>query len=191
MMRSCVVCGKEFVPHAIKKTCSPECSAIYEKIYRKKYYAEHDGLTRSRRRKDPLPPVGCAYCGKVFTPTHGHQRYCSKECSYRQYLARQREANVERLTLKCVYCGHEFLAQRTTRKYCSVKCRTAFSREHYRETRMRYDRERRRLGKTDYTRYSDEKLVGAAGSCGNCLVGLSSRTVEAVRGVLDEMLNLN
>lgn len=33
-------------------------------------------------RKDKLPMKKCEDCGKEFTPSHSHSKYCSVQCYY-------------------------------------------------------------------------------------------------------------
>ena len=50
-----------------RKYCSPECRAEYAKmLYRVRTY--------------PAQYKICKRCGKIFTPTRGHQKFCSPEC---------------------------------------------------------------------------------------------------------------
>lgn len=64
----------------------------------------------------------CKICGKPFTPTGYHQKYCSKECrNIRNAKVRRREKKVYKKI--CPICGKEFGATNNNIKYCSDECR--------------------------------------------------------------------
>ena len=61
----------------------------------------------------------CKWCGKEFTPTNTHQRFCGKSCHHKwQYKAP--ENNIE---MVCKYCGKTFLGNKYLKpKCCSDEC---------------------------------------------------------------------
>lgn len=70
----CPVCGKEFkATHWAQKYCSPECSSIAQKEYRKNYKAHK---TQSFMRE-----LVCPVCGKEFSTNQIFRKYCSDKCS--------------------------------------------------------------------------------------------------------------
>ena len=73
-----------------------------------------------RRHKETYTPkrpneASCATCGSTFNPTHGHQKYCSQECSD---VAQRRDKKVG--TKACTRCGDLF-TPRGRQKACD-KC---------------------------------------------------------------------
>lgn len=76
--------------------------------------------------KKVLEDKPCAYCGKVFLPVEGHQKYCSEEChkqADRKLEAERRlHANEPPEERVCAFCGAKFTSRRSNRIYCSVRC---------------------------------------------------------------------
>lgn len=88
---------------------------------RKRYYSKDNW--KERREKVLVKLANekrvCKYCGKEFTPTNTHQRFCGKYCHHRwQYTAD--ENNVETI---CQNCGNVFMGNKYTKpKCCCEKC---------------------------------------------------------------------
>ena len=68
MIEKCPRCGKEFNATRSQKYCSPKC---------------REGYRKERNLKPPLLDRKCKYCGIVFTPSSGKQKYCCKEHTFK------------------------------------------------------------------------------------------------------------
>ncbi len=69
----------------------------------------------------------CAFCGKEFNPRGTNRKYCSAECTYKEYKKRrQTRMNwliENRANKTCPVCGKEFKAHNLNQKYCSPECK--------------------------------------------------------------------
>lgn len=68
--RRCGVCGRMFTPDRRPSSVDSTQQTCRECLDK--------GLMAPRRFKERT--VACAVCGKVFTTTHTHQKYCCKKC---------------------------------------------------------------------------------------------------------------
>lgn len=70
--RKCIICGKEFIPHAGNQLC---CSLECRKQRDKQNYKERKAI-KDKNRKGKI----CTVCGNLFDDAKGNRRFCSKEC---------------------------------------------------------------------------------------------------------------
>ena len=73
----------------------------------------------------------CAYCGEEFEPKIKDQRYCSRDCSNKDYYLRMKQQPAR--VVKCAWCGEEFKTHYYQQKYCSEECRKAARNEQTKE----------------------------------------------------------
>ena len=66
----CIVCGKTFKRKDKEKACSEECKKVLSK-------------------KDETI---CKTCGKPFTPTKEHRKFCSTKCKKKQSIRRKKKS---------------------------------------------------------------------------------------------------
>ena len=59
----------------------------------------------------------CKNCGKIFSATHGNQKFCSKKCAVRYH---QPTYKLEEII--CSVCGKSFQPKVTWQIYCSKEC---------------------------------------------------------------------
>ena len=112
----------------------------YHRKYRKanpEKMAEYNRTQMERRRaRRVVRQAVCAFCGKTFTVSQKHLKYCSKEChdvalrriraAYKvRDRAKKRAAFDGRRT--CAFCGREFVAdiKQHNKIYCSYDCQKA------------------------------------------------------------------
>jgi len=84
--KNCVVCGIEFAPdvnHPNALTCSQQCNVLRQ---RQKNAEVHKEI----RTKKLSKPKKCPICGKLYTPIHWGQTYCSDVCSSEAHKIQQR-----------------------------------------------------------------------------------------------------
>lgn len=123
-VKTCKVCGKEFVPVCMnQKCCSSECSA--ENL--RKLHDKHNGERRKTNIKHGAMkakyPKRCEWCGKEFLAVTRRVRFCSAECSYKAEQ-RKRELRFREMypVRVCVECGKEFQPKRRDQVRCSHEC---------------------------------------------------------------------
>jgi hypothetical protein len=116
-IKTCAICGKEFVASDPRKKC---CSDVCNRAYKVKYQTEY----KMQRRADRV----CAICGGVIDK-HVNKRvkYCSPRCAKDASNAKKREHHgyyVRKFgeVKKCKHCGKEYVQRRADHLYCSVKC---------------------------------------------------------------------
>lgn len=70
----------------------------------------------------------CEHCGKEFEPSHGNQRFCSRQCCHwNSYNYKGRPTIVK----TCEHCGAEFETAYSFKKYCSrACCQAAYEARH-------------------------------------------------------------
>lgn len=131
MIKTCVICGKEFDARNSAITCSPECSIELAKRNKK----------RQREAKYPMMIKVCVTCGKEFQTRSNHKINCSPECS-KQYqgnfkIAGRKSSIVIKTVTQlaptkptgknvCQCCGKHFTPAYPTEKFCSNRCRFQF-----------------------------------------------------------------
>ena len=76
----------------------------------------------------------CRVCGAPFTPTNGHQKYCSPECAAaKEYL---RHSSLS-MPVPCKICGKLFVRSSGNQQCCSPECklenRNLKARKNYKE----------------------------------------------------------
>lgn len=85
--RNCIVCNKEFMPdinHPKALTCSQQCNVLRQR--------QKNAEVRKDARMEKLSkPKKCPICGKLYTPNHWGQTYCSDVCSNEAHKIQQRE----------------------------------------------------------------------------------------------------
>lgn len=74
----------------------------------------------------------CAYCGEEFETPKKYQRYCSRDCSSKDYYLRQKQQPLR--VIKCARCGEEFKTRNPRQKYCSKECRIKGNNERSKKT---------------------------------------------------------
>ena len=135
MIKTCVICGKNFTPprnvEHCKKTCSLECSIELAKRNKKRYLAA----------KYPMMIKVCVTCGKEFQTRSNHKINCSPECSEQYQRTLKRFCGKASTAIKtvaesvdakpegknvCQCCGKYFTPAYPTEKFCSDKCRFTF-----------------------------------------------------------------
>lgn len=88
MLKTCKICGKEFIPRqANYKCCSPECSKINAenliKIHNKKWYHSNRPKYKAWNRTH-APAIYCKICGeevpKVYTDEKVYYQRYHEEC---------------------------------------------------------------------------------------------------------------
>jgi len=62
----------------------------------------------------------CRQCGCEFEPTHGLQRYCSRQCRDKHSGRNTYQSNTIKV---CQVCGKEFVAIKGSEKFCSQNCK--------------------------------------------------------------------
>lgn len=70
------------------------------------------------------PERSCKECGRMFTPTHGRQVFCSPKCRLRLHMrqySRRRRGAPQYST--CRICGNRLPIDRPRIKYCSDECK--------------------------------------------------------------------
>ncbi len=166
MLRTCVICGKQFeTNHSRQMTCSKVCS-------KKEHYLKNIEWTKKVHPSDSYRI--CKRCGKQFVPK-GKEWFCSEKCrietrrasekaSKQKILQRKYESGEikKRLSLEekqalkkpyiCIYCGKKFTGRK--RKYCSDDCRNKAAREY----KKRYIKQYRE--KINPVRYGVCKICG-------------------------------
>lgn len=87
MIRTCIVCGKEFDGYRTSKLCSEECRRIKRNSVRGRY---EKGTRRANGLYDPnvYQARPCKYCGMMFVPIRVGQYTCASDDCRR---ARDRE----------------------------------------------------------------------------------------------------
>lgn len=155
MIKTCVICGKEFEARDRRMlTCSVECKK--ERIRRK--------YTKPKRE------AVCQNCGKTFETTRNDKIYCSTECcniahneqnKARQklhYQPRPRKKKPKKVKLpkiiECAYCGKEFETHHGA-IYCSDECK----REAANEKRREHRRAERKDGQIGYCLVCGKKYI--------------------------------
>ena len=99
--------------------------------FRKRCYSKENWHERRKKVLDSLKNERrvCKWCGKEFTPTNTHQRFCGKQCHHRwQYKAP--ENNIQ---MVCQYCGKTFEGNKYLKpKCCSDECahKLSFAKQH-------------------------------------------------------------
>lgn len=92
----------------------------YGKLVAMNYEAEQK--ERAQRPPRPREPKQgervCKFCGAIFTPIHGSQKYCTRDCEY-NYNHPPKPPKVK----TCPICEKEFTAKVGYQKYCSEDCR--------------------------------------------------------------------
>ncbi|ADG70107.1 hypothetical protein Plim_4300 (plasmid) [Planctopirus limnophila DSM 3776] len=125
------------------------------------------------RKRIPLEPRACEYCGTVYMPDRVTARWCQSGC-YARWLIETRKA--ERAARRIVYemvcpiCDIKFQTSHHAKKFCSEKCQARDSSQRQiqrlkidRETARRYRRahiERLRStpeGRAKIKRWNDQK----------------------------------
>lgn len=85
MIKTCVICGKQFSTNSNSKiTCSPICS--YKKMINKTY---------EKKRKPKIKKI-CPVCGKNFFTARQNQIYCSCSCRGRARQPREYPIKTEK-----------------------------------------------------------------------------------------------
>ena len=137
MIKTCVICGKEFEGNTQAKYCSKECISVSRKM---------------RSKPAEIRKVTCVVCGEEFETTSHCKNVCSEKCKRKKNSMRcvnyQRRKREERKALgiekpkkerkkperrkwqpakykprKCVKCGKEYTPYCARQKYCSDLCR--------------------------------------------------------------------
>lgn len=69
----------------------------------------------------------CPICGKTFEALVHNQRFCSKECRYKNYnkTRAERRPKFEPVERQCLHCGKVFSSKAHNQKFCSTECRIA------------------------------------------------------------------
>lgn len=104
--RTCIVCGKIFMPRSGTHTHCADCS-------------------RPERHHTAPRTYVCKACGSEFTTVYGHeQKYCSRECFRISRRKKERKENPRspRSLKVCEWCGREFESLNSSQKYCSKEC---------------------------------------------------------------------
>lgn len=119
MSRSCVFCGREFVPlEGRMKYCSPKCREAA-------FYDAHPDYQKERERaKRPILQVICRHCGEQFETTNSKKIFCSNECKIVHYNALRKTTQKE--LRECPVCKKLFRVMQKTgigRTYCTPVCR--------------------------------------------------------------------
>ena len=148
---TCEVCGNEFTRRlnkdgSTRKTkynlCSQPCKARASLLRRKPNAAKRDVERKpktAKRDESRKPPCTCRCCGKEYinktrSKTEGN-KYCSRECAFKDIKAWHIAAPVDRVTPKycrvhasqCKMCAKPILS-RMPRLYCGDDCmRAAYS----------------------------------------------------------------
>lgn len=113
----------------------------YGKAYREKKKAkksaENDG--------HPYPQKECAYCGKMFYPSHPSKKHCSDECHAQATKERLSRNNAKRRTADklesrvCKVCGKTFKPKNRQETLCSAECKRVnqnmLKRKYYHESK--------------------------------------------------------
>lgn len=90
---------------------------------------ESDSVSMSRKFH---PEISCKECGRMFTPTHGRQVFCSSKCrnrlQMRKYTRRRRGTPQYRI---CQICGERFSIDSHRIKFCSEECRARAPRNQW------------------------------------------------------------
>ena len=73
----------------------------------------------------------CLVCGRPFTATRSHARYCSAACKRVVLLRKRHAAGRQRRHRRCPRCGNVFVASRSDGLYCSNACRQAMHRRRH------------------------------------------------------------
>lgn len=123
----CAVCGKEFLGHINRKTCSKQCRYELVKLSSRKIRAE----------------IKCSYCGKkilIRQKLVGIKKYCSKQCytlsmkgkplqkpynshaNIEKELARRAKLSMPRIQRFCVICNSVFSVKENTEPEKQLTC---------------------------------------------------------------------
>jgi predicted nucleic acid-binding Zn ribbon protein len=97
----------------------------------------------------------CAYCGRLFQPNSGGQKYCSKKCK----LAKRRQVTKVKI---CEVCGEEFIQKQPRQIYCGYECAYKASNER---ARIRNAAEK---GRAIPCKYCGKEFVPAHGTNKYC-----------------------
>jgi len=95
----CAICGKEFEPKDVAKTCSQSCRGKLKALNRRKRQGQFT----------------CLYCGKTKGQFYPDQKYCNHECKTLHEQTKEQQEHPERF-IKCQICG-EFLRSRMTQRH--------------------------------------------------------------------------
>jgi len=81
LIEKCPRCGKEFNATRSQKYCSSEC---------------RENSRKERHLRPPLTERKCKYCGVVFMPSSGKQKYCCKEHTFKGIYLENAEEKKEK-----------------------------------------------------------------------------------------------
>lgn len=102
-MKTCKYCGRSFADNtsnSSRKFCSKSCR--YAERYRRLY----------QPTQESREPRECNYCGASFSPGHGRQVYCCRDCKERAKTDRVgewlREYKLARGCADCGFCAHSW-----------------------------------------------------------------------------------
>lgn len=171
--KQCVICGKEFIPkEENQQCCGAECSRKKagmttrryntcqycgqpfwrRNAYRMKYCSHECVAAAAHARAVPKPPVQptvyekhCLWCGKAFTTTMSHKKYCCRECGYNGLKRDKRKQWADEFQPKqftCKECGTVFTTEcgHPRSSFCCQQCAEKNERrkEHQSERHKRY-----------------------------------------------------
>ena len=94
--------------------------------FRKRCYSKDNWDERRKKVLENLRNERrvCRWCGKEFTPTNTHQRFCGKQCHHRW----QYKASENNVLMVCQYCGKAFEGNKYLKpKCCCVECANKLS----------------------------------------------------------------
>ena len=165
--KQCVICGAPFVPkHDDQQCCGAECSRKKagmttrryntcqycgkpfwrRNAYRMKYCSHECVAAAAHARAVPKPPVQptvyekhCLWCGKAFTTTMSHKKYCCRECGYDGLKRDKRKQWADEFQPKqftCKECGTVFTTEcgHPRSSFCSHQCAETHDRRKEHQT---------------------------------------------------------
>lgn len=122
MVKKCVVCGKEFEGHGLRKYCSDGCRRQGTREIKRRYRSENKERVKENHRRYRL-----------------RHKEKLREKNRRYYLSHKKAG-----TRKCAFCGKAFKPGRGTGyKYCSDECRKAMKKVY---SRRQWEMKRKKEG---------------------------------------------
>lgn len=101
--KKCIICGKPFWPsNGQELMCSEECKA--KRIMERQKAASERQSEKNKAKREHLlaengghrfPQRVCEYCGALFWPARGYQKYCCRQCGKKACAEREAQRKEE------------------------------------------------------------------------------------------------